>query len=63
MRDIVNVICHKSVTLFLWKEGGDLEHASGARKNIFELTPSITVENAPLASRAKTTFIIYLVPH
>ena len=58
VRDIVNVISHKSMKLFLWKEEGDLEHAS---ENVFEFTPSITPENAPLAIRANATFIIYLV--
>ena len=60
MCDSLNVISHTSMTLCLWKEGG-LEDASGEREKFFEFTPSIMSANAPLASRTKIVFIIYLV--
>ena len=52
-----NVISYKLRELFVEKKEG-LEYASGASEKFFKLTPSRTVENALLASRANMTFMI-----
>ena len=44
------------------QEVAGLEYTRGASEKFLECMPSITSENALLASRAKTTFIIDLVP-
>ena len=58
--EIANFKCYNLIALFMQTKGG-FDHANAANENVFEFTPSITSQNALLASKTNVKLITDLV--